>query len=307
MLMEEKTYRYLEPIPLEHPLKLKDLFSLYAYHYTPSFVFKGEYHEPWELVYLDSGSVTAQTDEVSLVLKPGDLIIHKPMEFHKIKANNVTCSLVIFSFTLEGDGDRLLFPLADRILKANALEKRCLEGIVSKGLSVVNQAPSKTEESDFGSGEFVRLYIETLLLDLINAHKENAGKVAKIEQSYKANAVVLNLLSYLNRHVDEKLCLAKLSADLHYSVSRLSALFKAYEGESVMSYFNRLKIKKACELIDMGESSLVEISAYLSFETPQYFATQFKKYTGFTPSQYRKSVMTKTGATLLDYSLPPQQ
>jgi len=34
--------------------------------------------------------------------------------------------------------------------------------------------------------------------------------------------------------------------------------------------------------------SVGEISAHLSFDTPNYFSKTFKKVTGYTPSTYRK-------------------
>ncbi|MFR3658870.1 MAG: AraC family transcriptional regulator [Eisenbergiella sp.] len=46
------------------------------------------------------------------------------------------------------------------------------------------------------------------------------------------------------------------------------------------------KIARSKQLLQEG-FSVTQVSDMLSFDTPNYFATLFKKYTGKTPSQYR--------------------
>ena len=43
------------------------------------------------------------------------------------------------------------------------------------------------------------------------------------------------------------------------------------------------------------EGTVSEISGKLGFESPQYFARIFGKYTGMTPTQYRNSVAVNAG------------
>ncbi len=48
-------------------------------HYFP-----GESHDFWEGVYVHEGAVTATADEQVFQLRPGQFLLHKPMEFHRI-------------------------------------------------------------------------------------------------------------------------------------------------------------------------------------------------------------------------------
>ena len=63
-------------------------------------------------------------------------------------------------------------------------------------------------------------------------------------------------------------------------------------GSSIIDYFINLKIQKAKELIAQNELPIKSISDMLSYETVQYFTTQFKKVTGLTPADFRSQINT---------------
>ena len=54
-----------------------------------------------------------------------------------------------------------------------------------------------------------------------------------------------------------------------------------------------IKIQKAKNLLFKSDKSITEIAMDLGFSTSQYFATAFKRYTGRTPSSYRKETPQK--------------
>lgn len=55
-----------------------------------------------------------------------------------------------------------------------------------------------------------------------------------------------------------------------------------------MSYYTRLKIERAKELLRGGNMTVSQISELLSFNAPDYFSKTFRKFTRMTPSKYRK-------------------
>jgi two-component system response regulator YesN len=75
-----------------------------------------------------------------------------------------------------------------------------------------------------------------------------------------------------------------------YSKSYVSQVFRQTTGESVISYFNRLKIKEAKRLIRENRLTMSEISDALSYNDPRYFSLMFKRITGKTPTEYKNSI-----------------
>ena len=73
------------------------------------FYFSGESHDFWEAVFVYDGHLTATADERVYQLSTGMLLLHKPMEFHRIwSAEDQESRFVTLSFRAEGMGIRRL-------------------------------------------------------------------------------------------------------------------------------------------------------------------------------------------------------
>jgi two-component system response regulator YesN len=57
-----------------------------------------------------------------------------------------------------------------------------------------------------------------------------------------------------------------------------------------MEYYTDLKIKTAKKLLRENELSVKEIAEKLCFDTSNYFSKTFKKFTGSTPTDYKKKL-----------------
>jgi YesN/AraC family two-component response regulator len=80
-----------------------------------------------------------------------------------------------------------------------------------------------------------------------------------------------------------------LSEELHYEYNYLSNLFSSVEGVTLEQYIIRQKIEKVKELLFYDELSLSEIGDRLGYSSVAHLSAQFKKVTGFTPSDMKKS------------------
>ena len=73
-----------KPINIAEPLDIKSLFCLYMQHFVEGYTFSGEIHDFWECVYVIDGEVCVSSDERMYYLGKGDIIFHRPLEFHKV-------------------------------------------------------------------------------------------------------------------------------------------------------------------------------------------------------------------------------
>lgn len=78
-----------------------------------------------------------------------------------------------------------------------------------------------------------------------------------------------------------------LSERLNYNYIYLSNIFIEIYGTSIEEFFISLIIERVKELLVYHELDLEEISHITHFSNIGYLATQFRKKTGLTPSQYR--------------------
>jgi len=80
-----------------------------------------------------------------------------------------------------------------------------------------------------------------------------------------------------------------LADSLHYEYNYLSNLFSSVEGITLEQYIIRQKIEKVKELLFYDELNLSEIAHKLGYSSVAHLSGQFKKVTGFTPSELKKS------------------
>lgn len=80
----------------------------------------------------------------------------------------------------------------------------------------------------------------------------------------------------------------KLAWELKIGRSTLNRLFQQYLGMSPHAYWTRIRMERAKQLILEGRFSIKEIAVLLGIKNAFYFSTAFHRYTGMSPSQYRK-------------------
>lgn len=96
--------------------------------------------------------------------------------------------------------------------------------------------------------------------------------------------------------LDPDLSMQKLSQQLHVHYNHLSQIINKHMGKSFNDYINSYRIEEARKkLADPVESqkTILEIAYDTGFYSKSVFNTAFKKFTGMTPSQYKKKVSSQ--------------
>jgi len=93
---------------------------------------------------------------------------------------------------------------------------------------------------------------------------------------------------YLRLHFAEQLTVTDLAAMAGLSVSHFAAVFKKLVGQPVHGFQNDLRMSRARELLDTSTLPIAEIARLVGFDDSFYFARQFRRLHGQTPTGYRR-------------------
>jgi AraC-like DNA-binding protein len=182
----------------------------------------------------------------------------------------------IYWFHFIGDGVADLFKALDLSPEAPILRA----GERSALLSLIEDVRNNLS---YGYSFANLLYASTLIQEffcyLIKLHMHN-------HPMDTSNINIKDIISYMRENIACNLSIDDFADYMCISKYHFSRKFKQATGFTPMEYFNRLKIQKACELIDVTSQSIKEISANLGFCNPYYFSTVFKRITGLSPSEY---------------------
>lgn len=80
-----------------------------------------------------------------------------------------------------------------------------------------------------------------------------------------------------------------LKQQVNYDYNHISHLFSSIEGITIEQYFINHKIEKVKELLVYDELSTTEIAYRMGYSSLAHLSGQFKKVTGMTPTQFKKT------------------
>lgn len=254
--------------------EIEGIFSAFKFDWDDQFVFKGESHRPWEMVFVRSGKVEVTEDENVYILEKNDLILHAPMEFHAIRSvAHPTSSVLIASFYLEGEAPSELKNGVFSLSENDSREFVEMFEKIYKFRHDIDLNPySGQETTDLLSAFLIRLGHRTAMERRVISASANEYRRIALAMAHNVN---LNLT------------LSDFARMCNVSVSYIKLLFKKYATLSPKTYYANLRTQHAISLMRQGKSAL-EISSEMNFSSPNYFSAFFKKQTGAPPSDYRK-------------------
>ncbi|KXZ23513.1 AraC family transcriptional regulator [Bacillus nakamurai] len=100
---------------------------------------------------------------------------------------------------------------------------------------------------------------------------------------------VTQITEYIDSHYHESLTLETLADMCHGSPYHLQRTFKKVRGMTPAEYIQKIRITAAEHLLKLTDKTVLEIGLAVGIPNTAHFATLFKKKTGSSPTEYRKS------------------
>ena len=99
------------------------------------------------------------------------------------------------------------------------------------------------------------------------------------------------VIDFIDTHLGEKLQLADLARVATFSPYHFHRLFRAFTGEPLYRFIQRLRIEKAAtQLVERPRTSVTEVALDCGFSSSSSFARAFKEHFGESATEYRNAV-----------------
>lgn len=289
-------------VSLEPAFSVTKLVSIHYNEFATGYIFPGERHPFWELVYMDKGTAEIGADDKKIDLAEGHIIFHQPGEFHTIWAHGPSApNILVTAFYCE---DPLMTRFRGFTTELTNEEKRML-GRAVKGASSTF-IPSKKDcyihpvlrqDASPWSLQQIRIELESLLISLIRRMDEIPCETEPVRRPtaplarYEYDTDMVRCIEeFMISHMADDLRLADICTHFRMTESTLKKLFSSIAGQGIMSRLSAIRIATAKTLIREGRMNFSEIAQQTGFSTIHYFSRRFKEITGMSPSEYAKSV-----------------
>lgn len=279
-------------------IAVENIVTVLYMEYSKDFVFSGEAHDFWEFAYIDKGSVVFTADNREFLLKGGEMVFHRPNEFHKLAANKVPSNITIVSFVCTSPAMKYF---ENKIFKLRDDERDILSSLIGEGLSAFEPLTPKPpimgmkerENPPFAAVQMTFNLLEQFLVALLRRsetaiHRESRS-VSRIERSSYPEDIY-QILIFLEENVANKLSVEEIAEHFHMSVNTIKKHFSECVHCGMIEKFNDMKLQHAKVLIRERNLNFTEIADVLGFSSVHYFSRLFKLKTGMTPTEYLNSV-----------------
>ena len=289
------------PTHLRQDITVDYLVTVHYFEYAKNYVFEGEKHDFWELLYVDKGEVEVMADSTGYRMRQGEMIFHKPNEFHNVFANGVVApNLVVISF---GSRSAAMSYFEGKIMRAGEDERELLARIVNEARDAFCCAlddpgtlqMERASSSAFGCEQMIGILLEQMLIRLVRRGAEPAQEV-KVSSSVKKRSdhdLVQRVIGYMEENVYGNLSFAQVCRFSAQSATNLKTIFKAVTGMGVMEYYRSIKIETAKRMLREGNGNITQVADRLGYASVHYFSRYFKQATGMSPSEYTLSIQAK--------------
>lgn len=113
----------------------------------------------------------------------------------------------------------------------------------------------------------------------------------KIVDESLPSSTIERVLQYLEKTSLDQISLKDAAESVHMNPSYLSQLFKQQLNKKFVDYLTELRIEESKRLLLNTTLRMSEIADRVGYSDLAYFSNNFKRITGCSPSEFRKSAM----------------
>lgn len=247
------------------------------------------WHREFEIVRVKSGELALYVNNVSEVLRAGDIAFISGGMMHRAEPHDAVYECVVFDLNMlcrHGSGriTSYILPLLSgeaEISRIRASEQSGIHAAVDAFFSCLAAEGRYFELKAYSAaGEIVFLL-----------YREDRIKLSKkhLHGNHRKETITM-LIEWIEQNYTERITLETLSEVAKIGEKYLCRFFKEYTGNTPIDYVNRLRVERACLKMAEANRNVTEAAFESGFNDISYFSKIFKRYKGMTPREYRHAV-----------------
>lgn len=257
------------------------------------------WHEEAELTLVTSGHCLYQIDLVDYEVKEGDILFVSPLLLHSVslpqgteknpKMEMVSETYVFHLNFLGGNSTdvcstRYFVPIMNHEISLPCLITPEHPAYVSIR-KIFNQIASLYNEEVPG----YELALKSLFLQVIFLLLQYSEKHTSSGEGTRSDKLK-NVLDYIEVHYAQSIAVEQLAKICCFSEYHFMRFFKKHMNQTCIEYINNVRLEKAVELFEQGNTSILDVSLSVGFHNLSYFHRAFKKKYGMTPRSFIKEL-----------------
>ncbi|NQX59476.1 AraC family transcriptional regulator [Paenibacillus qinlingensis] len=258
-------------------------------------------HEYTQIAYVLKGVCNHQLRGKSLNVSRGDMFIITPGVEHSLSAiQDQEFEVVLIDFLpylvreqLKPFSDTLqpLLQNADEQPEISSLPQPWLHISKSKQLLVEQLLQDIQDEFEHREAgyEFAICTSLVKLLIIMDREYRRARRKQRVQSTSMSQHPIEEVKRYIHDNYSQDIPLEQGAFLANMAPAYFSTVFKKETGQNFVDYVNEVRIERAMELIQRNMHTITQIGFQVGFHHLSHFIRTFKKRTGITPTEYKKT------------------
>ena len=180
----------------------------------------------------------------------------------------------------------LLFYMANEQREKEEIIKSICFNLLVSCARIINEEIDETALYDMlASCTDIMELEEYVVSTLLNYMEQHTSRIPATK-----NKIIQEILEYIDKNYMNNISLISIAEYVHMNHIYISRLIKRETGSTFLDILTKLRMDKACELLENPEYKTYEVSRLIGIEDSGYFSQLFKKNFGITPSEYREKI-----------------
>lgn len=267
---------------------------IYNFKYFPS---KWHYHKEFELILITKGFGKRYIGDGIEDFKTGDIVLigENIPHFHLsdnifYEDNDMFCQSYVLQFTMD------IFPKNATSMH----EFTSIMDLLARSSRGINFTNSITKEYCWNifqkmthlTGFQLLLQLYELLKYLSEDKNYSYSSLMlsnNIYTSDKTDLPVVKTYEYLMKNFKDEISLDKVAENVGFTEAALCRYFKKNTGKTIFECLSEIRIGFASRLLKSTSYPITQIAYESGYSNISHFNHQFKKITGYSPSQYKRN------------------
>ncbi|MGI6109294.1 MAG: AraC family transcriptional regulator [Eubacteriaceae bacterium] len=252
------------------------------------------WHEDFEMIQVLEGQMKYAVNGKEVLIQEGDGIIVNSRQLHygySVEGGDCRFICLLFSPALlcaqREISEKYILPVIE-----SGPEYCSLDGSTETGhemLDLITQIYEVRKDIDHDPGAQMKaiglmhiLFGKWLTLTGFSQTGREASEYSEI-------AAQKDMVTFISRNYASNLTLDQIASAGNVCRSRCCQIFKKYQKTSPIDFLNDYRLKMSMNLLRDSSRSITDIAYICGFRHSSYYAEMFRKKTGCTPREYRKS------------------
>lgn len=251
------------------------------------------WHEEAEITLITGGKCIFQVDLARYEVEEGDILFVPPLYIHSFnigKSDRVDSETYVFHLNFLGGNStdicatKYLTPIMNQEILMPYLIKHNHPAYASLH-KIFNQISFLYNEEVPGFEMALKALLLQCVFLLLQYSEKNEN-----HQNRNPSEKIKMLLDYIEHHLAEQISVSDLARLCYFSEYHFMRFFKKHMNMTCIEYINNLRLEKAVEMFEHGNTSIMDVSMSVGFNNLSYFHRAFKKKYGMTPRSFIKAL-----------------